>query len=240
MTLRQTTGPVWALRQVPIGFMTGMLLASTLAGDRALAGDSYTAKGDCWRNGTSSAAAFDALVAAGDARQQQYLREFIASGTDPRTLPREFVSGSSGEPDTLRGVIAISEVIVRAQVIRTEFVGQPLDLPLTISTVRVSDVARGSAVGAELKVVQRGGPVPQSNRQGGALAQLETDEILLTGDDVVLFLRAERRVGGYMTVGAAGIYFIRDGVLVPEKHNKFARTVPRTWSDLAALVRFNR
>lgn len=187
--------------------------------------------------GPASAAAFDALVAAGDARQQQYLREFVASGNDPRSLPREFVSGTSGEPDTLRGVIAASAVIVRAQVVRTEFVHQPRDLPLTVSTVRVSEVARGSAVGSELKVVQRGGPVPQPNRQGGALAQLETDELLLTGDDVVLFLRAEPRVGGYMTIGAAGIYFIRNGNLVPEQHNRLWETVPRTWSELAALVR---
>lgn len=188
--------------------------------------------------GPSTAVEFDARVAAGDARQQQYVREFVALGKDPRSLPRGFIGGSSGDPLTLRDAISRSDVIVRAQVVRTEFVAQPRDLPLTISTVRVTGVARGSAVGSELKVVQRGGPVPQPNSAGGALAQLETDELLLTGDDVVLFLRAEPRLGGYQTIGASGIYFIRNGGLIPEEHNPFARTIlAKTWPELAALVR---
>ncbi len=157
-------------------------------------------------------------VDAAHKRNDDYLREFIASGEDARALPRIAIEAYAPPPATEDAATKRAELIVRGNVESTAFAPNPSGgLPIAISTVRVSDTRKGFA-GAVVEVLQLGGPVAQE--KGGAFAHLDTDEPLLPGDDVILLL--EQADDGMMTAQpGTGIYFVRDGIIAAEQSNPF-------------------
>lgn len=177
--------------------------------------------------GPATPAELDALVTASRAQHRQYLRDFIASGADPRSLPRVLIPATAPVPESLSEAVRRADVIVRGRVLSTSF-AIPADdnVPLATSTVQVVETVkqRQSGVCARLSVLQRGGPVPQAN--GGGLAQLSTDELILAGDEVILLLQYREDLGGsYRPVPGAGTYFVSNGRVVPEHSNRFGATV---------------
>ncbi len=158
-------------------------------------------------------------VDAAHKRNDDYLREFVASGGDPRALPRIAIQSYAAPLATEDAAARRADLIVRGIVESTAFAPNPSGgLPIAISTVRVSDTRKGFA-GAVVEVRQLSGPVAQE--KGGAFAHLDTDEPLLPGDDVILLL--EQANDGMMTAQpGTGIYFVRDGVVEAEALNPFA------------------
>ncbi len=63
-------------------------------------------------------------------------------------------------------------------------------------------------------VTQLGGPV--AHGQGGALAELDADELILPGDQVVLLLTQPVAGGSLRTVQGGGVYFVRNGAMAGE------------------------
>jgi hypothetical protein len=109
-------------------------------------------------------------------------------------------------------------VIVRGIVERTTFEVNPSGgLPIATSTVRVLSVQKGVVETNVIVVRQSGGPMAQE--VDGALAQLDTGELILPGDDVVLLLRRGDR--GYSPEPATGVYFVRDGRTYAQALNPF-------------------
>jgi hypothetical protein len=148
-----------------------------------------------------------------------YLRDFVASGRDPHTLPRLWIEATSDAPESLAVAARAAEVVFVGVVSKTTFDSGPDGLPVAHSTVRVTDVLKGSPAG-EVQVQQAGGPVPQPNGTGG-LAQLTTDELILPGDQVVILGSFRSDLGAYQTSPTAGVYFVREGRVYPEESNRF-------------------
>lgn len=176
--------------------------------------------------GPANAAEFDALIADSRARQDQFVRDFVSSGQDPRTLPRVTLSATGPRTDTLRSAVNAADVIVRARVVGITFTPTG-GVPDATVTVRIADRLKAGplAPGAQtLTVRQVGGPMRTAT--GGALAQLDIDDLLLPGDDVFLLLTARPGLDAdYNTIPSAGIYFITPTAITAEHSNVFGNSV---------------
>jgi hypothetical protein len=185
----------------------------------------------------ASDAEYQAQIDAGRARQRDFFDQFVASGQDPRSLPRISVSPYSGPVASLKETVATTDAIVVGTVSRQEF-SRPGDGP-EMSRVRVSvdTIIEDSALlPDELVIDQTGGPV--LGQSGPALFQLDVDELMLKGDKVVLFLRSGN--GRMWTLPGSGIVFIQDGLAVPEASNRFGADIRGlTLPQLLALIDAN-
>ncbi len=149
-----------------------------------------------------------ARVDAARERERRYLADFVAGGEDPRALPRIYIETFAAAPSTLDEVVREASLIVRGTVVATTFTISDEGLSRATSRVSVRDVVDGEPL-AEIVVEQRGGPVPQED--GGALAALESDPIVLPGDEVILLLRAGE--GGAFHTVHGGIYLVESGLI---------------------------
>lgn len=186
-----------------------------------------------WAN--KSDAERQADVDAAHERNDDYLRGFVASGRDPRDLPVLWIPSYAAPLPSLRSSVAAADVILRGVVADTAFEVNPSGgMPIALSAVRVSTVAKGTASPEMIVLRQSGGPVAQEI--DGALVQLDTGELILPGDDVVLFLQ---RVDDaqFRAQAGTGVYFIRSGLTYPEAANPFADEVAyRKVTDVIALI----
>lgn len=168
-----------------------------------------------------------AIVEKAHADEFEWAQEFIASGKNLRSLkPVEYETWA--EPVTsLQEATQSADLIVHGKVERTEFSLSPDGgLPVARTTVRVTSAAKGTAARETILVRQLGGPILWANQAKGGLAYLATDELILAGDEVILSLKRDGEE--YSTIPGRGIYFVRDGKVVPAKSN-------RAGFDLAGL-----
>jgi hypothetical protein len=186
----------------------------------------------------ASDAEYQAQIDAGRAKQRDFFEQFVASGQDPRSLPRISVSPYSGPIASLEETVASADAIVVGTVTRQEF-SRPGDGPeRSRASISVDTIIEDSPfLPDELVIDQTGGPVLGQN--GPALFQLDVDELMLKGDKVVLFLRAGN--GRISTLPGSGIVFIQDGLAVPEASSRFGADIRGlTLRQLLALIDANR
>lgn len=168
-------------------------------------------------------------VDAAHKRNDEYLRAFIASEQDPRSLPVIEINSYAAPLADLSAAVAAADVIVRGVVEDTTFEVNPSGgLPIMVSTVRIASVDKGTSGGSIIAVRQLGGPVAQP--EGGAFARLENDEPILPGDDVILFLQ-RASAGHYTPQPGTGVYFVKGGRIYAEEANPFGDQM----SGLSAL-----
>lgn len=170
-----------------------------------------------------SIAEAQAIIDAAHSADVQYLKNFVASGRDPRSLQRIEIAASGFIPQTLGEAVGAAQLVARASVIRTTFVSGAHG-PLATSTLRLVEVLKAPAsqsVGMEIQVLQHGGPVPQPLPMGGGLLQLPIDELVLAGDDVIILANFRPDLGFFQPLPGAGILFNKNGRIVPEESNRF-------------------
>ena len=182
-----------------------------------------------------------AIIDAAHSADVQYLKNFVASGRDPRSLQRIEIAASGGIPQTLAEAVGAAQLVARASVIRTTFVSRADGFPLATSTLRLVEVLKAPAsqsVGMEIQVLQAGGPVPQPMPMGGGLAQLTTDELVLAGDDVIILANFRPDLAVFQPLWGAGILFNKNGRIVPEESNRFGHSLARaTPAEVLATMR---
>jgi hypothetical protein len=160
-----------------------------------------------------------ALHAEAHRRNDEYLREFVAQHRDPRSLPHVRVQSFGAPLPTLSGAVRKAEVILHGDVQEVTFASSLSGgMPVANATVRVRRVVKGHASGS-VTVLQLGGPVAQG--QGGGLAELDTDELILPGDEVILLLKQEASDRPYRTILGAGVFFVRGERVRAEDSNPF-------------------
>lgn len=155
------------------------------------------------------------------AQNASFLNEFAASGASARSLPRKNFSSYNRGPATLSAAKAEVVAIVVGRVTATTFSPDGAGLPIADSTVSVDRVVVGS-LPATIHVLQLGGPMRSDT--GPVLAQVEVDEVLLPGDNVVLFL-AIGADGAYRVVQGAGSYWVAGGRVSASRTNPFAASI---------------
>jgi hypothetical protein len=163
-----------------------------------------------------------AIHAAARARNDAFLREFVASGRDPHSL--EIVEVPTwAAPPSLSQARSASDAIVFGKVKRVTFeVNSSGGLPLASATVTVIKRAKGLG-SSELGLLQLGGPVWNArNANGGALAQLDNDPLVLPNDEVILMLTRNNLSGRYRPVLGVGVTQVRANTVFPHHHNPLA------------------
>lgn len=93
-----------------------------------------------------------------------------------------------------------------------------------VATLRLTDLLKApaaQAAGAEVQILQVGGPIPQPKPIDGVLAQLTIDELVLAGDEVIVLANYRTDLGVFQALPGAGVYFERNGRVVPEDSNRF-------------------
>ena len=159
-----------------------------------------------------------ALHDAAHARNSQFLHDFVAGGGDPRSLPVVLVESYGAPPLTLADALAESDAVVQGTVRGVTFADNPSGgMPLATATVDVTRKFKG-AIGSVITVRQLGGPVAQGT--GGALAEIDTDRLLLPGDEAILMLRIGTS-GNFNTLPGAGVNLIKNGRVEAEAANPF-------------------
>jgi len=158
---------------------------------------------------------------AAHAQQGKFLEEFMASGKDPRALERISIRSYGAPVRSLDESASRASHIIAGAVTDVSYTdGENGSLPRSQAKVAIRQLVKGEGLQPEITVFQLGGPVPSN---GGRLAQIETDELLLPGDEVVLLLTSED--GEFRALPGAGVIFFQNGVSVPEKSNLFGNEV---------------
>lgn len=142
-------------------------------------------------------------------------------------------------PD-LDSSIDLADLIVVGSVRSVEYLaGQDGALPTSRATVTIEETLKGTVPEAGLVITQLGGPVTSDGDGGGALAQLETDELLLLGDTALLMLKKNQfNPDEINALLGSGIIFIRGDVITPEASNVFGDDLRnKTVAELLILVR---
>ncbi len=164
-----------------------------------------------------------------------YLQAFEARHGDPRSLPVIRISTWQGPPPSVGTAIKQASYLVHGSVGSVHFTPDPSgNLPMTTATVTVKDVGRGAMVASTVVVRQVGGPVAQPGGRG-ALVMLDTDELLMPGDDVLLLLSPDGD-GSLKPVSGAGVYFVRSGLVQGQAASRYGlngRPFAEIWKVLS-------
>ncbi len=180
-------------------------------------------------------------ITAGRTMQHRFVTDFVAQGRDPRSVPRISLPAYGLGPASLVEAVAQAEVIVVGRVEHTLFSPDPFGgtTPLATSQIGVEQVLKGAPT-KSLTLFQSGGPMLHST--GGSLAEAliqdDNNELVLSGDDVVLLLQpVAGRPEGFLPLPAAGVLFIKEGRVVPEHSNRFGESVMgKTKAELLAAI----
>jgi hypothetical protein len=161
--------------------------------------------------------------AQAQAVQVQALKQFVAQAHDPRSLRRVEIGNYYHAPSTLKEAVGAADAFVVGRIQQTTFADNPSGgLPLARSRVQVDQVIKGNP-GAELALLQLGGPMLTTT--GLALVQLESDALLLPGDEGVLLLTYDPDHQAFRTIHGAGSILIASGQAVPEESNHFGASL---------------
>lgn len=209
----------------------GAALAAGLGASTAL-GSLSNPKGGADPNNGLTDAQRQAIVDHAHVRNNQFLQNFHG---DPHKLPVVEVSTYAAPPVTLSQAEAASALILIGHVQGVAFSSNPGGgMPLSTSTIVVERVLKGTTSSMFITVHQRGGPVAQA--QGGALAELDTDKLLLTGDHVLLMLSVTAG-GAYSPLPGAGVNEIdANGRIAPEDSNPFGDQIAGKSVDAFATL----
>ena len=145
-------------------------------------------------------------------QQAKFIRDFDASGRDPRSLPREAGEAFYAGPESLDDALGASDVVVLATVRKVSFepiAGQWLgQARVTIDVLRV---LKGRA-GATLELVQPGSAAPTADGRG-QLQELDVAPVLMPDDRVLLMLRTVDSVdsSALTPLEGAGIVYLEGG-----------------------------
>ncbi|HEX7158282.1 MAG TPA: hypothetical protein VF214_04685 [Edaphobacter sp.] len=179
-----------------------------------------------------------AIRDAAHARNAQYLNDFVAQGRDPHSLPVIQV-GTYGAPvSTLNAAVSASDEIAHVRVRGVNFANDPSGgMPTATTTLDVIGSVKGAS-STVLVIHQVGGPVWQA--PGGALAELDTDPLLLPGDEAIVMLK--RDSSGFMRpLIGVGVTFVKNGRVQAEDANPFGailtgHTADELMASLASYV----
>ncbi|HEV2415528.1 MAG TPA: hypothetical protein VGX27_12020 [Candidatus Dormibacteraeota bacterium] len=199
-----------------VGFCVVVLSASVLGADTRLLGSS-SSKGAPDPEAGLSDSQRQAMHDAAHARNSRYLKEFVAAGRDPHSLPIVRVETYEAAPPNLGAALAAADAVVIGRVLNVTFADNPSGgMPIATATVEVTRKIRGT-VGSTITIQQLGGPV--ATESGGALAEFDTDQLLLPGDEAILMLKLKG--GVFHPVPAAGVNLVRNGRVLAEASNPF-------------------
>jgi len=185
----------------------------------------------------------DTLRSEGNAKVVKWVEDFIASGQDPRSLPRSFITALPAPPvPTLDHAVEDADRIVMGEVIGVEFeVVEDTSGPATVwgtAHVSVESTLKGDEA-KEVMVRQSGGPWPDADMKA-VLAYSEATPYLLKGDRVLLFLKEDEL--GYSAQVWTGTYLVdEEDRLDAVTGNPFeasveAKTLPEFTAEIRALV----
>jgi len=156
----------------------------------------------------------ESIHAAAHAQNDAFLRSFVAQHQDPHSLSVIWVPSWAAPPATLKAAAQTAQTIVQGKVLGVDFASNPSGgMPIATARVQVARTVKGQAP-SMVTVTQLGGPV--AHGQGGALAELDADELILPGDQVVLLLTQPVAGGSPRTVQGGGVYFVRNGAMAGE------------------------
>ncbi|PZS09774.1 MAG: hypothetical protein DLM70_01250 [Chloroflexi bacterium] len=190
---------------VGAGLATSAVLAQSIGGGGKTAHNAEAGLSDSQR---------EAIHAAAHAQNNAYLRTFVAQHQDAHELPVVWVQSWAAPPATLQVAAQAAGTIVLGNVLNVNFAPNPSGgLPIATARVQVARTIKGRAASV-ITVTQLGGPV--AHGQGGALAELDADQLILPGDQVVLLLVPLAADGMLRTVQGGGVYFVRNGVMASE------------------------
>jgi hypothetical protein len=151
----------------------------------------------------------EAQVQAAYDQQAKFIRDFQASGRDPRSLRRDAAEAFFVGPDSLREALRSADVVVVATVRNTTFepvAGQWLgQARVTIDVLRG---VKGEPEGA-LELIQPGSPAPTADGHG-QLQEVDIAPVLLPGDRVLLMLHMDAS-GTLTPLPGAGIVYLEAG-----------------------------
>ena len=188
------------LGSLVLGFLAG---AGVLAGSPKWIANPEAGLSDAQR---------EALHSAAHARNDAFLREFVARNGDPRSLPVIEIESYGAIPTSLPAAMSAATLVAEAHVANTTFAPDPRGgMPISTSRLVLDDIVRGTAQ-REILVIQAGGPVAQAD--GGALAQLDVDPLLLPGNHVLVLLEPAKDAGTFRTVPGVGILYVETSGLV--------------------------
>lgn len=161
----------------------------------------------------------EALHAAAHARNDAYLHAFMSAHQDPHGLPIVWVPDWAAPPATLQAAVQAAHVIVQGTVLSVGFAVNPSGgLPMATARIQVTRSVKGQPPSV-VTVVQEGGPV--AHGKGGALAELESDQLVLSGDQVVLMLTQPATGSPFRTVPGAGVYLVENGTIAGESSETY-------------------
>jgi hypothetical protein len=161
----------------------------------------------------------EAIHAETHAQNDRFLADFIAQHRDPHTLPVTWVQTYAAPPAGLQDAIRSADVIVHGRVEAVTFERNPSGgMPISTADIRVLDSVKGQAAHL-ISIDQAGGPVAA---EGGRLAQFDMSQLVLAGDEVVLFLQ-QSALGAprFQTVYGAGVYLVENGKIAGEAAIRF-------------------
>jgi hypothetical protein len=176
-----------------------------------------------------------AVVDQAHQRNVQYLNDFEARHGDPRSLSVIKISTYQPGSMTVGVAVAQADAIVRGHVDAVRFTADPNGgMPQMTATVRVEMVGKGS-VNPSIVVRQLGGPVAQAGNTG-ALVQLEHEQLILPGDEVLLLLtHSQANAGEYRPVYGAGVMFVLSERLSGDAAKRYGldqRSFAKTWANV--------
>lgn len=177
-----------------------------------------------------------AMQKAAHVRNDLYLKDFVVKHRDPHTLPVVEVPTYAAPPTDLAQARSAAALVVVGKVSDVTFQSSPSGgMPLATATIAVERIVKGQA-GSTLVVRQLGGPVAQGS--GGALAEFDTDHLLLPGDHVLLMLSRGATDPFYRPLLGVGVNQIRaDGTVVAEESNPFRGFISgRTVAEVVATL----
>jgi hypothetical protein len=155
----------------------------------------------------------ESIHQAAHERNNAYLHAFVSQHRDPRALPPIWTQTYAPPPSTLAAAARSAQIIVYGRVQSITFAVNPSGgMPIAISQIRVERAIKGEA-SRVMRVTQFGGPVAYGS--GGALAEMENNELILSGDNVVLLLQRSSNSDSWQTM-AGGVYFVRDGIMTSQ------------------------
>lgn len=188
----------------------------------------------------------DRLRSEGNAKYINWVNDFIASGQDPRELPRSPSSAIAPEsPQSLDVAVARADIILTGVVTEATFEVVPPDDPSGFAFVRgkaliaIENTLRGTAA-KEIAILQFGGPEPNSDWKTGSLLYLEAAPLLLEGDRALLFIKKDEL--GYSVQAWTGTYLVDNEDKVdaiagnPFEASVEAKTLSEFSEEIGALV----
>ncbi len=162
-----------------------------------------------------------AQVDAVHAANVKYLEDFEARHGDPRSLPVIKLSTYQPPAASVGAATAQARLIVHGRVSSVHFIADPTgNLPQMSANVTISEVGKGSLASGQIVVRQIGGPVAQPHG-AGALIELEYEQLMLPGDEVLLLVTPMPDGGQYRAVYGPGVQFIRGGSLAGESSARY-------------------